>query len=216
MSVTPTPPPTSPKPPPAPSLGQVFDWKLLLALGLLVGFGVVSCDLVNRALDRVGSAQPPAPDPAQWQPETRTRLTFALDTLDAERHACASDQEFGTTRCEFRAKKLRFPRATDQPIDDDKQHVLQPYLTAVGEHPVLVAGVWHTPEVAFRRHLEPPRSRKPEELQPFYVECEVEFVGRMETFEARYAFNQKWQAGAPTAAGVASWCTILRGDPNPG
>src|SRR5690606_28913928 len=43
MSVTPTPPPTSPKPPPAPSLGQVFDWKLLLALGLLVGFGVVSC-----------------------------------------------------------------------------------------------------------------------------------------------------------------------------
>jgi len=181
----------------------------LAGLGLLAGLGVASCDLVNRGLDKQLLPNPPDPDPESWQPQSKATLMLALKTHDAERHVCASDQEFGAVRCDFRGKKLRFPRPKGRAIDDNKQDVLQPYRTAVGEHPVLIAGVWHTPEVAFRRHREPPRGRKSEELQTFYVECEVEFLGQVEQLEVRYSFGQKWQSEKPSPAGRALWCTVL-------
>ena len=176
---------------------------------VLAVLGVVSCDLVNRALNRKLLPAEQAPDTSAWVKSAVATVRLALKTQDAERHACASGETFDELRCEHDANKRKVPRGADDPADDNLRTALQPFKTAIGEQPVLLGGIWYTPELAFRRHREPSRERRGPQLQTFYAECEIEFLGRLDTVDVRYDFGKPWAPVKNVPVGRAKRCTIL-------
>lgn len=180
-------------------------------MACIVVVGVVSCDLVNRALDRRLLPKPAAAAPDTWQPNSQATVVLALKTQDAERHTCATDRgtEEGELRCEYENQKRRLPRA-QRPADDNLATLLQPYPITPGNQVVLLSGVWNTPEVAYRRHLEPARERRKEQLQTFYAQCDVEFLARFESVDVRYDFGKAWAKQKDVPVGRATRCTILK------
>lgn len=193
-----------------PQLRDLFDPKLVGVLACFAVLGVVSCDLLNRAVDKRLIPGRASAAPETWQPQTKTKIVLTLKTQDAERHTCATElgASDGTLRCEYENQKRRLPRG-NRPADDNLADVLQPYLVAPGNHPVLLAGVWHTPQVAYRRHLEPARERRKEQLQTFYAECEVEFLARFASVDVRYDFGKSWTNHKDVPVGSVEHCTIL-------
>jgi hypothetical protein len=104
---------------------------------VLAVLGVVSCDLVNRALNRKLLPSEQAPDTSAWVKSAVATVRLTLKTQDAERHACASGETFDELRCEHDANKRKVPRGADDPADDNLRTALQPFKTAIGEQPVL-------------------------------------------------------------------------------
>lgn len=193
----------------APKFKAIFDRKVIVVILLLVVLGVVSCDLLNRAIARRLSPQTREPDPASWTTGTSTRVVLALKTQDAERHACATNQKFENYRCEYEANKRRGTKPPNEPVDDNQRFLLQPFKSALGNHPLLLGGVWYTPEVAMRRHREPARDRRAAQLQTFYAECEVSFVGNLESLDVRYDFGKGWSPLKNVPVGRVDRCSIL-------
>ncbi len=187
----------------------MFDLKFIACLALLGGTSVVACDLVNRAVDRRVLPKPQESAPADWNVGSTTHVVLALKTEDAERNGCATTQRFDTFHCEYDGAKRRVARSPDEPIDDNLRFVVQPFKTAVGEHLVAIGGIWHTPELAFRRHQEPSRERRGAQLQTFYAACDVTFIGKLDTLDVRYDFGKKWTPAKNVAVARAERCTIL-------
>lgn len=199
----------APLPSQPPRFRDIFDLKMLACFGLLLGLGVGSCDLVNRAVDRRVLPQPAQPDPTTWIEGSKARVILALKTHDADRNNCASAETFDVYRCEFDGNKRRFIRPAGSPADDNLRHTLQPYRTAVGEHLLAIGGLWHTPELAFRRHREPARDRRGAPLQTFYAECDVTFVGKLASVDVRWEFGKNWSSSKDVPVARAEQCTIL-------
>ena len=172
--------------------------------------GIVSCDLLNRALDKRLLPQRAESAPETWQPNTKTTVILTLKTQDAERHSCATELSInnGALRCEYETTKRRLPRP-HRPADDNLIDVLQPYQVAPGNHPLLLSGVWQAPEIAYRRHLEPARERRKEQLQTFYAQCEVTFFDRFSSVDVRYEFGKAWANLKDVPAGRVERCKIL-------
>jgi hypothetical protein len=194
-----------------PRLRELFDLKLVGLMACLVLVGIASCDLVNRALDKRLLPGRAAAQPETWQPNQHATLILALKTQDAERHACASEFSAGNAllRCDYENTKRRLPRPT-RPVDDNLVNVLQPYLVESVNQPVLLSGVWHSPQIAYRRHLEPARDRRRELLQTFYAQCEVEFLERFSSVDVRYEIGKSWTTLKNVPVGRVVSCTILR------
>ena len=192
-----------------PGFRELFDLKLLASVALLVTVGVVGCDLVNRAVNRRVLPRPPEPQPAKWTVGAKDRVVLTLKTQDAERSVCASNQTFEAYRCEYDGTKRKVPRSPDAPQDDNLRLVLQPYKTTVGDHLLAVGGLWYTPELAFRRHQEPSRQRRGTQLQTFYADCEVTFIGKLDTLDVRYDFGKSWSVAKDVPVARADRCTIL-------
>lgn len=193
-----------------PTFRQLFDAKVWGSVVVLSTLAIVSCDLVTRAVNRKFLPAEQAPDVGAWKTGAVATVRMALKTQDAERHACASAQTFDGLRCEHDANKRKVPRPSQDPADDNLRNALQPFKTAVGEHTLLLGGLWYTPELAFRRHREPSRERRGPQLQTFYAECEVEFLGRLDAVDVRYDFGKSWSAAKNVPVGRAKRCTILR------
>lgn len=196
----------------APRFRELFDLRLTGVVACIALVGVVSCDLVNRALDkRLLPQAAAAASYTTWQPQTQATVVLALKTQDAERHSCATDASAndGELRCEYENQKRRVPRA-QRPADDNLVTLLQPYALPSGNSVVLLSGVWNTPEVAYRRHLEPARERRKEQLQTFFAECDVEFLARFENVDVRYDFGKAWAKHKDVPVGRATQCRILK------
>jgi hypothetical protein len=201
----------APKPP---GFWFVFDWRLVAAAAAVLLVGFVSCDVVNAKLDASMDSwmgrELPAPDPEEWKPGTRTEVDLTLVTKDAERLACADDREFEGTLCEYKDDKRRRRHDRTQPADDNRVHLIQPYRTARGNHLVLVAGLWATPDIAMRRHREPARGVAEKTLRRFIARCHLRFVGEMDGVDVRWEFNKKWYAEQRAPVAVAEHCQIVR------
>jgi hypothetical protein len=194
-----------------PRLRELFDLKMVGIMTCVAVTGIMSCDLVNRAFDKRLLPQHAEVAPETWQPHTKTTLILTLKTQDAERHTCATElvANNGALRCEYENAKRKTPR-TNRPADDNLGDVLQPYRVAPGNHPLLLSGVWQTPEVAYRRHLEPSRDRRKDQQQTFYAQCEVEFFERFSSVDVRYEFGKTWTNLKDVSTGHATRCTILK------
>lgn len=193
-----------------PAFRQLFDAKLIAALLALLTLGIVSCDLVTRTVNRKLLPLEQAPDVASFTTGAVVKVRLALKTQDAERHACASGQNFDELRCEHDATKRKVSRGAEQPADDNLRTILQPFKTATGEHSLLVGGLWHTPQLAFRRHREPSRERRGPQLQTFYADCELEVLGRLDSVDVRYDFGKSWSAVKNVPVTRAKQCNIVQ------
>ncbi len=199
--------------PPPPSFWFVFDWRLLLSIGLIGVIAVMSCDVVNAKVaeqadiwfDRVR----PAPEPTQWTAGASAEVELTLVTKDAERLACADDRVFDGNHCEYDKNKRRWPQERDKPLDDNRLELIQPYRTAVGNYLVMVSGLWATPELAMRRHLEPARGRAEKSLKRFIARCTLRFLGNMDGVQVRWDFNKQWYTEKWARAAKAESCTIV-------
>lgn len=195
-----------------PRFGELFDLRAVGSLCILAALGVVSCDLVNRSVNRKLLPKDQAPDTSTWVTGKTTSVLLALKTQDAERYSCGSSRSVGELRCDFDNNKKRVSRRPDEPIDDNLRTSLQPYKTAVGDHALVIGGVWHTPELAFRRHREPSRERRGAQLQTFYAECEVEFIDKFDSVEVRYDLGKPWSTAKNLPVAKAQRCTILEAE----
>ncbi len=202
---------SAPKPP---RFWFVFDWRLVASAVAALFVGFVSCDVVNAKLDAsmdswLGRELPP-PNPDEWQPGSVLEVDLTLVTKDAERLACADDREFEGARCEYKDDKRRRRHDRSKPADDNRVDLIQPYRTARGNHLVLVAGLWTTPDIAMRRHYEPARGVAEKTLRRFIARCRLRFVGQMDGVDVRWEFNKKWYTEKRAPVAVAESCRIVR------
>jgi hypothetical protein len=201
--------------PPPPSFWFVFDWRLLASVVALGIIGFVSCDVINAKTEslaaRFRGEADTTPRPSEWVNGKVVDLDLTLITKDADRLSCADDRDLEGAHCDFMKNKQRRKTDPTRPMDDNRVDVIQPYRTAVGNNLVLVAGLWATPALAMRRHLEPPRGMQDKDLRRFIARCKLKFVGVLEATELRWDYNQQWYPEAKAPVARAEWCDVLEG-----
>jgi hypothetical protein len=196
-----------------PSFWFVFDWRLVVSLVLLALIGVMSCDIVNARLDRFSERQSGSvPDPAGWTPGAQHEIDLTLITKDEGRLDCSDDRELEGAHCGFKKDRTPYLAPADAPIDDNKADVIQPYRTAVGNHLVMVAGLWSTPALAMRHHQETPRGVAEKDLKRFVARCKLRFLGKWENLDMRWGSTAKWYAEKTAPIARAEWCDVVKGE----
>lgn len=203
---------TSVRPPP-PSFWFVFDWRLLVSLALLGLIGVMSCDVVNSKLNKLfADKSERVPDPSAWKVGTTHEVDITLITKDEGRLDCSDDREFDGVHCAFKKDRSKWPVEPGAPVDDNRRNVIQPYRTAVGNHLLMVAGMWATPALAFRHHQESPRGMADANLKRFVARCQLEFVGELSNVDIRWNTTAKWYAEKQGPVARAKWCEVVKAD----
>jgi hypothetical protein len=131
-------------------------------------------------------------------------------TADQNLLACASEQSFDGTHCQYKTTTEQWPREPNAPLDDNKLNIIQPYRTWFDNKLVFVAGLWAQPDVAFRVHQEPPLAIPSDKLARFAVECRLKFIGRFGQVKLRWSPQHSWADpdGAPWV-GRAEYCKLI-------
>jgi hypothetical protein len=206
-------PPRQSAPLQPPKFWFVFHWRLIVSFVALAVVAFAACDLINAKVDakvaQWSGAADTTPRPSNWTQGYEAELDLTLITKDADRLACADDAEYEGSYCEFKEGKQRRKSDHGQPMDDNRIHVIQPYRTALGNNLVLVAGLWATPALATRRHLEPARGVPDKDLRRFIARCKLKFIGEMQNVEVRWDYNQQWYNEAKAPLARAEWCEVL-------
>jgi hypothetical protein len=138
--------------------------------------------------------EPPTSKVSEWKVGGKSTLRITLVTADYAGLACAYDKEFEGKHCANKTDSESWPRDPSAPIDDNKANVVQPYRTWNDNRLVMVAGLWATPALATRLHIEPPGNLLPEKLARFVTECEVHFVGEMDQPKLKWGPGSSWNA----------------------
>lgn len=206
-------PPTAASVPEPPRFWFVFDWRLLVTLALLGIIGVMSCDVVNARLDAYTAQRSGVvPDPGTWQAGSEHVIDITLITKDEGRLDCSDDRELEGVHCAYKKNRSRWPKEEGAPMDDNRADIVQPYRTAVGNHLIMVAGLWATPALALRHHQESPRGVAEKDLKRFVARCKVRFLGDWENLDVRWGTSAKWYAEKKGPVARASWCDIVKED----
>jgi hypothetical protein len=201
------------RPPEPPSFWFVFDWRLLVSLGLLALIAVMSCDIVNHRLDQYTTEQSgEVPDPATWTAGTEHVVDITLITKDENRLDCSDDREIEGAHCGYKKNRSRWPKPETAPMDDNNIDVIQPYRTALGNHLIMVAGLWATPALALRHHQESPRGTAEKDLKRFVARCRVRMLGHWTDLDMRWGTAAKWYAEKNAPIARATWCDIVKGE----
>lgn len=184
-----------------------------MSLVLLALIGVMSCDVLNNRLDAYSERlSGSVPDPATWTPGSQAEVDITLITKDEARLDCSDDRELEGAHCGYQKDRSGWPAQPGAPIDDNKANVIQPYRTAVGNHLVLVAGLWATPALALRHHQESPRGVPEGDLKRFVARCKLRFLGDWDNLDVRWGTAAKWYAEKSAPIARAEWCEIVQGD----
>jgi hypothetical protein len=142
--------------------------------------------------------EPPTSAVSEWKVGGKSVLRITLVTADYAGLACAYDKEFEGKHCANKTETEAWPRDPSAPLDDNKANVVQPYRTWNDNRLVMVAGLWATPALATRLHIEPPGNLLPEKLARFVTECQVRFVGQMEQPKLRWGQTSSYNADPNT------------------
>ncbi len=137
-----------------------------------------------------------------------SEVKVTLITADANRLACAHEQAFDGVHCEFKTDRDRWPKARDEPLDDNKEKVIQPYRTAPGNNLVLLSGLWAHHEVAMRLHREPPAGVPIKQLARFVATCQVKWLGKLDKVRTRWMAGGRWQDDGTAMVGRTESCTV--------
>ncbi len=189
------------------------DWKLMASISLLALIAVMSCDTLNNRVSNIFA--PPAqagPNVNTWKEGTLHEVGITLITKDMDRLQCADDREFEGAHCAYGSDEKRRMIPVTGPADDNLADTLQPYRTAIGNQLVLIAGLWHTPAVALRRHQEPPQGVADKDLKRFVAQCKLRFLGSMDDVSIRWNPTAKWYKEKFAPVARAEWCEIPRNE----
>lgn len=141
---------------------------------------------------------PPTSHVQDWKVGGKGNLRITLVTADYAGLSCASDKEFAGKHCANKTENELWPRDPNAPLDDNKANIIQPYRTWNDNQLVLVAGLWATPALATRLHIEPPGNLLPEKLARFVTECNVHFVGEIEKPKLKWGTTGSFNADPNT------------------
>lgn len=187
------------EPEPIPVLGG----RLLNAA--IAGFGMLVVFFFEGSIK---TPEPAPTDMSAWRVGGRSKVRLTVITMDYERLLCASATTFGQEHCEYKAENQPFGREPGEPVDDSKQHVIQPYRTYPDNQLILVSGVWAHPPIATRVHIEPWAGIPEQRQQRFVAECEVEFLGQFENVKLRWKPDQTWNNEPKAWAAKSLSCRI--------
>ncbi len=181
----------------------------IVALGLILAAVIIP---VSRLGDLF---EPSGPEPTRvdtWTVGSSAKVRITLVTADYNLLGCAAAQNFDGVHCANRTPTEVWPRNAGESPDDynNKLNIIQPYRTWFDNKLVFVSGLWASPAVAYRLHSEPAAGQLPDKLARFAVECEVEFVGRLENAKLRWTPQQSWvDPDGPAWVGKAKSCHFI-------
>ena len=198
--VPPRPPPVEDKP--------IIAGRLWWAILMLIGLGLVANPRFNAEVHRRVAAWRQTAPPEPWKLDGTATVTLTLVTADSLRLACQHRDAVDGARCEYATDRLRTPKDQDKPFDDNNVDRIQPYRTSGSNQLILVAGVWATPEVAYRLHQEPPYGVAVKKLVRFDAECRVRFVGKLDTVKLRWETGAAWQTERGAWVARAESCKV--------
>jgi hypothetical protein len=177
--------------PPVVEETPVIGGRFLIAAAMIGGLTLVPLSCLGQKLE---PKDPPPSPVAEWKVGAKSTLRITLVTADYGGLACAFDKEFEGKHCVNKTDTEVWPREPNAPLDDNKANIVQPYRTWNDNKLVLVAGLWATPALATRLHIEPPGNLLPEKLARFVVECKVHFAGEMEKPKLKWGSGSSWNA----------------------
>ena len=181
--------------PPSAEETPVIGGRFLVAATIVGALVILPMSPIGAQLE---PKDPPRTDTSSWKVGGKGTLRITLVTADYATLACASDKEFEGKHCGNKSENELWPRDPNAPLDDNKANVIQPYRTWNDNRLVLVAGLWATPALATRLHIEPPGNLLPEKLARFVTECQVRFVGEIEKPKLRWGAGSSWAADSNT------------------
>ncbi len=188
----------------------VIGGRFLIAAAIIGGLTLFPhWSALGQALE---PKEPPTSKLDEWKVGGKTSLRITLVTADYAGLACAYDKEFEGKHCANKSETEAWPRDPNAPLDDNKANVIQPYRTWNDNRLVLVAGLWATPALATRLHIEPPGNLLPEKLARFVTECKVHFPGEMEKPKLKWGTSSGWGAdpNTPTVkVAVVDSCQLI-------
>jgi len=169
----------------------VVSGRFLIAAALVGAMILIPFSPLGRMLEPKG---PSPTDVARWAPGAVSEVKITLVTADYNLLTCAADKELEGAHCAYKSETELWQRDPSAPLDDNKQNIIQPYRTWPDNKLILVAGLWADPVVAMRLHREPPQAVPAKKLARFVVECDMKFLGKLETPRLRWGAGQGWMS----------------------
>lgn len=181
--------------PPVVEETPVISGRYLTAAAIIGTLTILPMSCLGSQLE---PKEPPKSEVSQWKVGGKSTLRITLVTADYAGLACAADKEFEGKHCGNKSETEVWPRDPSAPLDDNKANIIQPYRTWNDNRLVMVAGLWATPALATRLHIEPPGNLLPEKLARFVTECQVRFVGELEKPKLKWGPSSSWSADPNT------------------
>ncbi len=188
----------------------VVSGRYLIAAGLVAVAWIIPN--ANKLGEQLEPPEPEATHVERFAVGGEATVRITLVTADYNLLGCAAEPSFDGAHCAYKSTTEAWPRDPNEPFDDsnNKLNIVQPYRTWYDNKLVFVAGLWATPEVAFRLHQEPPAGVLPEKLARFAVECQLHFVGKFNSVKLRWNPQQNWvDPDGPAWVGRAKTCKLI-------
>jgi hypothetical protein len=167
----------------------VIGGRFLIAAAIIGGLTLLPMSCLGQKLE---PKDPPVSKVDEWKVGGKSTLRITLVTADYAGLACSYEKEFAGKHCANKSETEAWPRDPNQPLEDNKANVIQPYRTWNDNRLVMVAGLWATPALATRLHIEPPGNLLPEKLARFVTQCDVHFVGEMDRPKLKWGPSSTW------------------------
>jgi hypothetical protein len=200
--------PIPPRPPPVAEAKPILAGRLWIGVAMLVGIGMIANPKVNQWVIGMAPPEDLRTDFSKWREDSTTDVRVTLITADSTRLSCANALVADGAHCEFGADHNPWGRGPNDPADDNRPNVIQPYRTSPDNALILIAGLWAQPEVAMRLHREPPAAIPVKRLQRFDVTCKVKFLKRLDTVDLRWDVGATWQTERGAWVARAQSCTV--------
>lgn len=146
---------------------------------------------------------------SQWQAGAEATIHITVTTADYDKLACAGAEQFGAARCAYQSEGQLFPRDPNQPLDDNKENIIQPYRTTDNQL-ILLSGLWAQPEIAMRLHNEPSRGVLEKKLARFVATCQVRFLREWDSPLIRWSPRDSWSNQGKAMVAEPLSCSIMQ------
>jgi len=201
----------APRPPPV-EMKPILAGRLWIAVGLLLGLGLVANPVFNQKI--IQNYAPPEDlhtDVTKWHVGAETSVRVTVITADSTRLSCAHAGEIDGAHCAFGGDRIIWAHGPNEPVDDNGVNIVQPYRTSPDNALILLIGLWAQPEVAMRLHREPPTGVVAKRLQRFDVTCKAKFVTKWDAVDLRWDTVASWQTEKGAWVARAESCTVNNG-----